>query len=335
MTESTELVIIDQQSINPVVLFTEPEKLDKTLADIKEKVMSFVPDTTTSKGRKDIASLAYKVAQSKTWLDNCGKNLVAEWKEKSKKVDECRKQARDFLDALKDEARSPLTAWEAAEEARLKAEALSAQIAADWEEEIKEDEVFNLKAEIARRDAENARIEAERIAKEQAEREEAERKQAEIDRIEREKRIAEEAKAKAEAEAKAAAEKAERDAAAKLEAERIASAKRIAEEQLRAKMEAEAAERKRLADIKAAEEKAEAEKQAIIQAQLEKERKEAARIEAERIANEKRVADLEHRKKINNAAKSSIMEFGFSCEEAEKIVSAIAKGRIDHVTINY
>ncbi len=85
---STELVIFDQQSINAVVLFTEPEKLDKTLKDIKEKVMAFVPDTSTAKGRKDIASLAYKVAQSKTWLDNCGKNLVAEWKEKSKKVDE-------------------------------------------------------------------------------------------------------------------------------------------------------------------------------------------------------------------------------------------------------
>ncbi len=337
MTESTttDLVIFDQQSLDVAVLFTEPETLDKTLKDIKERVMAFVPDVSTAKGRKDIASLAFKVAQSKTWLDSCGKNLVADWKEKSKKVDESRRQARDFLDALKDEARAPLTAWEAAEEARLRAEALAAQIAADWEEALKEDEVFNLKKELARRDAEAARIEAERLAKEEAERAEAARKQAEIDRIDREKRIAEEAKAKAEADAKAAAERAEKEAAAKLEAERIAAAEKIAAERLKAQQEAEAAERKRLADIKAAEDKADAEKQAIIQAQQEKERKEAERIAAEKSANEKRMADLEHRKTINNSAKSGIMALGFSCEAAEKLIVAIAKGQINHITINY
>ncbi|EES5368095.1 cell envelope biogenesis protein TolA, partial [Escherichia coli] len=39
--------------------------------------MSFVPDITTAKGRKEIAYLAYKVAQTKTYLDGLGKDLVA------------------------------------------------------------------------------------------------------------------------------------------------------------------------------------------------------------------------------------------------------------------
>jgi hypothetical protein len=438
-----ELIIFDQKSINAVILFTEPEKLDKTLADIKAKVQAHVPDTSTAKGRKDIASLAYKVAQSKTWLDDCGKTLVAEWKEKSKKVDESRKQARDFLDALKIEARQPLTLWEQAEEARLKAEAEAAQFAADWDEAIKEDEWITRQRDIERREAELARMEQERLAKEQAEREEAARKQAEIDRleaekkaeaerVEREKRIAEEAKAKAEADAKEVAERAKKEhdealqrakeAAEKADRERIAAEerakaqkesarieslwrKRLAllpetkwngqeafdsetervlisyeeiikisddefsaivknqkalcekraidkqdklikaaqeKEQLKAKQEAEAAERKRLADIKAAEEKAEAEKQAIIQAQKEKDRKEAERsaaeekrIPAEKAGQEKRQANKEHQRKINAAAKSSIMALGFECESAENLVAAIAKGQISNVTINY
>ncbi|OCS62006.1 hypothetical protein BBZ50_02590 [Escherichia coli] len=49
--------------------------------------MSFVPDITTAKGRKEIASLAYKVAQTKTYLDGLGKDLVAELKEIPKLID--------------------------------------------------------------------------------------------------------------------------------------------------------------------------------------------------------------------------------------------------------
>ncbi len=38
------------------------------------------PDIDTRKGRKAIASLAAKVARSKTYLDGLGKDLVAGWK---------------------------------------------------------------------------------------------------------------------------------------------------------------------------------------------------------------------------------------------------------------
>ncbi|EGT6367902.1 cell envelope biogenesis protein TolA, partial [Escherichia coli] len=53
--------------------------------------MSFVPDITTAKGRKEIAYLAYKVAQTKTYLDGLGKDLVAELKEIPKLIDANRK----------------------------------------------------------------------------------------------------------------------------------------------------------------------------------------------------------------------------------------------------
>src|SRR6185437_576408 len=78
-------------------------------------------DISTPAGRKDIASLAYKVARSKTALDGAGKDLKAEWLAKSNAVDAERRTLRERLDALADEVRAPLTEWENAEKPRVKA----------------------------------------------------------------------------------------------------------------------------------------------------------------------------------------------------------------------
>ena len=319
-----EIILINQETVNAVALFADSEKLHATLEDLKQKVMAFVPDTSTASGRKDIASIAYKIAQSKQWLIGEGKKLTIQWREQTKKVNEECNKIEAFLNDLKEQVREPLTAWEIAEEARIKAEALAVQIEKDWDEAIKDNEIFDMKAEIARRDAEAARIEAEKLAKIEAQRLEAERieleKQAEIARIEREKRIAEEAKVKAEREAEA----------------------RIKAEQEKAKRELEAAEAKRLADIREAELKAEAEKQAIIKAQLEKERIEAERLaeekriaEAERIAEEKRIANKKHREKIKSDAVRSLVKIGILESDAVKIITEIVNGNITHVTINF
>ena len=56
--------------------------------------------------------LAYKVAQTKTYLDGLGKDLVAELKEIPKLIDANRKTVRDRLDELKAKARQPLTDYE-------------------------------------------------------------------------------------------------------------------------------------------------------------------------------------------------------------------------------
>lgn len=179
----TGLVVFD--SINPVILFTGGG-LDPILKAIEDQVVSFVADTSTAKGRKDIAALAYKVAQSKTYLDGLGKDLVSDWKDKSKLVDASRKKARDFLDDLKERARKPLTDYES-EEARKEAEAiLKAEIETAHSEAIVEHDLWLRAKAIEAKEKELA--EAERIKAE------AEAKAAEeTAKAEREKRIADEA----------------------------------------------------------------------------------------------------------------------------------------------
>lgn len=106
-----DLVVIEKSQAMDI--FTKPEQLMPLLERISIEVKSVVPDLTTAKGRKEIASNAYRVAQSKTYIENFGKEIAAELKELPKIVDRNRKIARDFLDALRDEIRSPLDAWEA------------------------------------------------------------------------------------------------------------------------------------------------------------------------------------------------------------------------------
>lgn len=100
-------------------VYSAANGLDPFLAKIREEIDSFVPDVSTRKGREAIASIAYKVARSKTALDNVGKELVAELKEVPKKIDAERKRMRDLLDSWQAEVRKPLTEWEEAEAARV------------------------------------------------------------------------------------------------------------------------------------------------------------------------------------------------------------------------
>jgi colicin import membrane protein len=97
--EETALVAIEELDI--AKLFTD-EGMQGVLQEIESKALSFAFDIETDQGRKDIASLAYKVARSKTLIDNTGKDTVADWKKKTKLIDGYRKQARDFLDDLKE-----------------------------------------------------------------------------------------------------------------------------------------------------------------------------------------------------------------------------------------
>ncbi len=111
----TATELIQTTDINPVKLFSE-SGLDPILEEITEHVKSLDADLSTAKGRKEIASMAHKVAKSKTYLDELGKDLVAGQKATIKKVDGERKRMRDYLDNLKAEVRKPLTEWEEAEQ---------------------------------------------------------------------------------------------------------------------------------------------------------------------------------------------------------------------------
>lgn len=201
MSEVTDLVVIEKS--NAMAVFTRSEQLDPLIAAIESEARSLVPDVTTKKGRDAIASMAHKVARSKTYIDNAGKDLVAELKALPKQIDESRRLVRDRLDALKDEVRRPLTEWEAeqeriaaekaAEEERLRIEAeeraaleaLKKQFEADHEMALLMNKDFDRDTAEAKAEAERQRIaheeELKRQAAEQAKREAAEAAQREID----------------------------------------------------------------------------------------------------------------------------------------------------------
>jgi len=311
MSETTDLVVIEKA--NALTVFKSSDQIEEILQKVEREVMSFVPDVTTVKGRKEIASLAYRVSQTKSYLDGLGKDLVAELKEVPKLIDANRKTVRDRLDALRDKARQPYTEWEAEqerikaeEEARVAAEKLAAQIESDHEIALLLNEKFD-------RDAAEAKAEAER--QRAAHEEEIRRKAAEQARIEAEQ-----------------AAQRERDAAAKREADLKAAKER-------AEREAREAQGRAERQAKEARERAEREKQAAIEA----EQRKAREAEAARLAEEKRItdeaaaraADVAHRKAVNNKALADLVAVGLTEEQARTVVTAIAKGEVTAIRITY
>ena len=270
MAESTELIVV--QSLNPVEVFTS-DGVSEVLKTIEEKALAHVPNLETAGGRKDIASLAFKVSRSKTLLDEMGKSLVEDAKKRVKVIDGHRKEIRDTLDALKEKVRQPLTDWEA-EEAKRKAEderkaQETAQNRVNAMAKVGMAMPFLTAKEMAEDDFQAMLSEAtELYATEQA-------------------RLAEE---KRKAEAKAAAEKkAQEEAAAKLAAERVELERMRAEEDRKRKE----AEEKRLieeAHLRSEREKIEAERRKVEDARLEQEHREAV-AKAEKEAAERAVRE--------------------------------------------
>jgi chromosome segregation ATPase len=330
---SNELQILPPESAIDVF---QCDAVEDIISKIEAEARSIVPDLSTAKGRKAIASTARRVATSKGALDNLGKDLVSEWKSKAKSVDAERRLIRKRLDDLRDEIRQPLTDWENAEEAREQAEREAAELEYDHERALNDNEMHDREQELIRREAEQARIEQERADKEAAE-------QVEAERVQNEARIAKEAEERAQAEAEAkvkaandAAEKAKRD---KIEAEQRASIQaEIAEDDRKALIERERQRGIQVeADKKAALEKAEADK--IEAAALAKQAQIDAAAEEKRLAAERQAkleADKKHIGKIRGEAKEALMMInGIDEKMARQIILAIAKGKIPHLTINY
>lgn len=323
MSEVTDLVIIEKQ--NAMAVFTTKEQLDPIIEAIEKEARSLVPDVSTRKGRDAIASMAHKVARSKTYIDNAGKDLVAELKALPKQIDESRRIVRERLDALKDEVRRPLTEWEAEQE-RIKAEeAMSAMHAEALEMNIKFDQELAAKFEadhemalLMNKDIDRDREEQRRLA-EQAQRERDERLKQE------------------------AAEQARRDAEAKHKAEIEAAARREAEEKARAEL----AERQRIeAEQRAVREKQEAEARAEREkaAAVEAERLKAKQAEEKRLAEEKRIAyeqakreaDVKHRKTVGtNIVNALTSHTSLTREQAIEVLTALKDDLIPCAKIHY
>ena len=289
---------------NAGLVFSSEDSIKSIVGLIRREVAGHEPDLTTVKGRKAIASLANQVSKSKVILDALGKDLVAEWKEQAKVVDQARKIARDDLDALRDETRKPLTEWEeeqdriALEEQKARqAEADAADLACEIErchgEALLEDEVQILRKEKAERD----RIEAQRLQEAKIRDDERKRVEQESQDKIRQAQFAAENKIKDAQRELERREMEERDRLARVERERqiAASNAAAAEEEKRRGEEARAANKHRQGQINRAA------AEAIILAMSE--------------------ADTGNGKDAKAIAKA--------------IVTAIAKGEVPNVTINY
>ncbi|ENS4076155.1 hypothetical protein ACT2TE_001818 [Klebsiella pneumoniae] len=323
MSEIMDLVVIEKK--NAMAVFTNNDQLDPLIEAIEKEARSLVPDVTTKKGRDAIASMAHKVARSKTYIDNAGKDLVAELKALPKQIDESRRVVRERLDALKDEVRRPLTEWEAEQE-RIKAEEamnalhaealamneefdrqLAALIESDHEMALLMNDAFDREQAEKKAEAERQRIareeEIKRLAEEKAKREAAEQAQREIDAAAAREREAILAKERAEREQREAAERSEREKQAAVEAER----RKAQEEADRIRREAEQREQARLA-----EEKRKADEQA------------------------RREADVKHRKAVGTEiVKALLANTSLTRDQAIEVLTVVKDGRIPHTGISY
>ena len=323
MSEIMDLVVIEKK--NAMAVFTNNDQLDPLIEAIEKEARSLVPDVTTKKGRDAIASMAHKVARSKTYIDNAGKDLVAELKALPKQIDESRRVVRERLDALKDEVRRPLTEWEAEQE-RIKAE--EAMNALHVEALTMNEDFDRQLAARIESDHEMALLMNDAFDREQAD------KAAEAER----QRSAHEEEIKRMAAAAAAREVEQR---AQREREEAAHREAVL------KAQAEQAERDRIA----AEQKAEADKQAAIEAERRKAQEEADRIRREaeqreqaRLAEEKRKADeqarreadVKHRKAVGvEVVKALMANTSLTRDQAIEVLTAVKDGRIPHTGISY
>jgi len=320
----SEKSLIIAEKLDAVALYTEGG-MNVILTEIEAKVKAFIPDVSTEDSRKEITSFAYKITRSKTLLDNLGKEMVAEWKAKSKKVDAVRKEARDFCDALKAEVRKPLDEWEEKErkrkeeEERQEKERIQARVneLAKYGKNVPFFDIATMtdeeyEAEIAKAKGEHEAEQA-RIAKEEADR------KAENERLEKEKAELERQRAE-----QAAVQKKIDEENRKIREAQKAAQRKIEEE--KAALEAEKRKEQERKD------REELERQAKIKAELEAKEK-AERDEQERINRERKEAEEKKRQEGLRPDIDKLTLFAASLVEMEfpKLKSQKAREIVEEV----
>lgn len=338
-TPGTDLVVAPSTDLVSIV--TDEAATDDMIDRIEKDVRAQVLDVSTAKGRKAIASLAHKVARSKTALDSAGKELNAAKRAEIDAVDAQRRKIRERLDALKTEVRMPLDEWESAEEERVSRHkrnlaALDAgradftssaehirhviedieatEIDASWEEYeelavgARDTALHTLRGMLAA--AEEREAKETELARLRAAEEERQRKEAE----ERARREAEEAARRREEAAAAERERQERERREAIE--RAARQERDRAE--RAALEAQERHQRELREAKEREERA---------AQAERDRI-AEEKRAEEEARAKREADEKHRAAVLGSIKEALAPI-----PREAIPQALLDGRIPYVKV--
>ena len=365
---TNEIQVLETNSI--ITAFNTENGIKSIIESIRDqvddKINGVVWDFTKKKDRDLVASLAHKVARSKTAIDAEGKKLKEQYTVITDKIDAERKLAREALDAEKDRIRKPLTDWEnagkerkASHEGRIFGIKRLVELCEDQNSVFIQDQILALDVLIIdnfeeyEQEAKLAKFETlEKLRNILKTREIYEAEQAELEALrlaeqqriqrEHEERIAREAteKAQCEAEEKARLE-AERVQREKLEAKQREA--RLQAEKESALLREEQLKQKAIDDAKQAELRAEAQakqaehnKQLAIRAERERiEFERLAKEEAERKAEQARLANVEHMRKINNDVLSVIVQTGITEEQAKAIIKMIAKNEVPHVKINY
>ncbi|HCR9749485.1 TPA: hypothetical protein OPR08_001678 [Citrobacter koseri] len=334
MSEVTDLTVIEIKPEQAPALYISGG-LDAYLEQIRQAVNE-VPDLSTKKGRDRVASLAAQVSRSKTAIEKPGREYLKRLKEAVRPAEAEIKRFVDACDELRDATRRPLTEWEAEQE-RIKAEetmnAMQAE-ALEMNEEFDRQRAAQIEADhemaLLMNDA------FDRDAKEKAE-------EAERQRIAREEELK-----------RQAAEQAKRELEEKVERERAEAARREAELKLRAEQAERyriAAEQKAEREKKEAAERAEREKKEAIAAEQRKAQEEADRIkreteqkEAALLAEEKRKADeqekreadVKHRKTVGtNIVNALTSHTSLTREQSIEVLTALKDDLIPCAKIHY
>jgi len=335
--EKFELEIADQNIV--VAAFKTPGGTTELFERIAQEARSHVPDVTTKKGRDQIGSLALKISKSKTFIEKCGKELVADQKAQIKLIDDDRIATVKKFDELRNEILAPRDAWERAEKDRVakhenailvikehlqELETLDASRIVNRIEHLENFDV-DYTFEEYEEQAKLAKFETlEVLRKALVEREKYEAEQAELERLRQAEILRQQQERDAQI-AREAAEKATREAEekARFEAERVEREKREAE-QREAQLKAE----KEAAELRAAQ-AAENERKRI-------EAEQFAQAEAARKAEEARLADKEYKKRICNEALEALLTIpGMYTNLAKEVLRSIHKGEVPHVSIKF
>lgn len=317
---NTDLVVVETLSKQ---IFLEKEadgklKIDKVLFEIMTRVDEFVPDMSTEKGRAEIKSFAYKIAQTKTGIDDLGKEAVEEWQRNVKAVNADRTRIKAALQFLQDKVRQPLTDYEEKEKARIARIKntieslililpLPSELAKllEIERRIKEvtiDESFEEQIEVANQTKNTSLAQLTFLI--------SEARKRDADAIEL-KRLREESNARAQADREEAIR---RDAAdkAKLESD---------EKLKKAELQAEI-------DRKSAEER--------VKLAVEAEQRRALAEEAKKLEEQqKREKDKKHKNAVHNKILEALKIAGLPDAEADIVLMALAGNFIPNVRINY
>lgn len=368
--EATGTAIVQIEDITPdnaPAIFGH-NSLGRFVELARAAVIGEVPDLTTDKGRKRIASLAAQVARSKTAVDGAGRAYLKRLKEMPKTIEAELREFTADMDALRDEVRKPLNDWEADQEkakavvqeamdeltnyytlpaegcdsqairfryAQLQSPAPTVEVFGDRLEEAVTKQQYGLgilsKALDDRLKYESEQAELEELRKQAAER-------AEKDRIE--------------AAARQAVEDERQRVAQQQQAERDAATQRIqqAEQQAREAEERahQEAQKRKMAEQSAESERIAAEQRELMAAdqarQQELRRQQQEQAEQQRQA-QAREANRAHCGAINKDALDALLavnmsgdgqpESYLSAAEAKAIVTAIIRGQIPNVAIQY